>query len=143
MLFRPNTMLPSKPSAGDGIEVTGDLVKVGKHGEEVSHFGIETELNQRNQLIVAFSYELHARYLRSLSLARLHFSLSENEVHVTTYLALVVVVLTSRRERVVVLVVRVENTLRIGRGFLHHAQGHFAAREVKSANVVVYWNTSG
>jgi hypothetical protein len=125
---------------GDGLEVTGDLVKVGKHGEEVSDFGIETELNQSADV---FSYKLHARYLRSLSLARLHFSLRENEVHVTTYLALVVVVLTSRRERVVVLVVRVENTLRIGRGFLHHAQGHFTAREVKAANVVVDGDTSG
>ena len=28
----------------DGFEVTGDLVKVGKHGEEVSHLGIETEV---------------------------------------------------------------------------------------------------
>lgn len=81
-------------------------------------------------------------YLRSFSLARQNFRLSENKVHVTVEVSLVVVVLTAGRNRVVELVVGVEDALRVCSRFLHHFKSDLAAVEIPRADIVVERNTN-
>lgn len=87
----------TQPFESDLSEVTGVLLKAGKNGEEISNLGIEPKKKKRkSQNLLCGTIMHNDMNSRLLGLTRKHFSLREDDVHITTNIYFVIVVRTTR-----------------------------------------------